>query len=69
MESTEDKTYIRQHYTITRELETGDECESDITIILTDEGVIVDVVDAEGNILSTWAATAQEFYDNLISGK
>ena len=42
--------------------------DADLHITLTGEGLIVDLIDkASGDIVDTWGATAQEFYDEFMN--
>jgi hypothetical protein len=58
----------RATFPILRELPNGHECETDLHFNLTDEGLIVDLIDAKGEVIDTWGATAQEFYEDIFLG-
>lgn len=56
----------REHYSILRDIGDQVDCETDLTIVLTPDGVVVDLTDGEGEVIETQSITAQDLADMLL---
>lgn len=60
----EAESKAKNYYTVSYELPDGEEAECTAIITLTDEGMVFDMVDAEGEVIKSCWFFAQDFADN-----